>query len=81
MVRILFPKSISALMLEARLITLLKSYSLFGSGNTDIVGCSVKLFRDTVLVGKSMLLTRPVATTKFSSVGKKPDATVIFVFK
>ena len=51
----------SAVVLDARLITLLKSYSLLGSGNKVIPGWFVKLSIEIVPVGISMFLTVPVA--------------------
>ena len=54
------------MVLVALLITLLKSYSLFGSGNCVIPGWFVKLFTDIVPVGWSILPTVPVATTSSS---------------
>ena len=51
----------SATALVARFITLLKSYSLFGSGNNVIPGWFVKLLIEIVPVGSSIFPTVPVA--------------------
>ena len=51
----------SVFVLEARFITLLKSYSLLGSGNNVIPGWLVKLLIVTVPVGTLILPTVPVA--------------------
>ena len=61
LVKTLFPNSMSAVLLKARFITLLKSYSLFGSGYKVMPGWLIRLFNDIVLVGLSMLPTVPVA--------------------
>ena len=58
----LFPNSKSVFVLDARFITLLKSYSLLGSGNCVMPDWSVRLLIDIVPVGSSILPTTPVAT-------------------
>ena len=65
-----WPKSISAIVVEARFITLLKSYSRLGSGNSVIFGWFIKLLRDIVFVGLSIFATVPVATFVSSFLNK-----------
>ena len=65
-------------MLETRLITLLKSYSRFGSGNVVIFDSKVKLFIEIVEVSMSILPTVPVATTSSSFLNNTSILSPIF---
>ena len=77
-VKIFWPKSTSVAVLETRLITLLKSYSRFGSGNVVIFDSKVKLFIEIVEVSMLILPTVPVATTSSSFLNNTSILSPIF---
>ena len=68
----------SVFVLDARLITLLKSYSRFGSGNAVIFDNNVRLFIEIVDVSLLILPTVPVATTSSSSLNNTSILSPIF---
>jgi len=65
-------------LLKARFITLRRSYSLFGSGNSVIPGTFVKLLIVIVPVGLSILATVPVAILVSSFLNKISILSPIF---